>query len=87
VRGPQQRMLYTNELKSWFLAASAWQQIFGLHSRLAIQQVRRAHLTSLVKERTPALLQVSAGSLAPDAKIGAASLPKLQLLNSFVYIT
>jgi hypothetical protein len=30
--------LYTNEFKSWFLAASAWQQIFGLHSRLAIQQ-------------------------------------------------
>ena len=30
--------LYTNELKSWFLATSAWQQISGLHSRLAIQQ-------------------------------------------------
>jgi hypothetical protein len=30
--------LYTNEFNSWFLAASAWQQIFGLHSRLAIQQ-------------------------------------------------
>src|SRR5690348_5255017 len=54
--------IYTNELKSWFLAASAWQQIFGLHLRLAIQQ----------------------WSLAPDAKIGAASLPKFQLLSSFV---
>jgi hypothetical protein len=50
-------VLYTNELKSCFLAASAWQQIFGLRSRLAIQQ----------------------WSLAPDTKICAASLPKLQL--------
>jgi hypothetical protein len=49
--------------KVGFLAASAWQQIFGLRSRLAIQQ----------------------WSLAPDTKICAASLPKLQLLNSFVY--
>jgi hypothetical protein len=56
-------VIYPNELKSWFLAASAWQQIFGLRSRLAIQQ----------------------WSLAPDTKICAASLPKLQLLNSFVY--
>jgi hypothetical protein len=56
--------LYTNELKSWFLAVSAWQQIFSLHLRLAIQQ----------------------WSLVPGAKIGAASLPKFQLLNSFVYI-
>ena len=55
--------VYTNEFKSCFLAASAWQQIFGLHLRLAIQQ----------------------WSLAPDAKIGAASLPKFQLLSSFVY--
>jgi hypothetical protein len=31
-------ILYIKELKWWFLAPSVWQQIFSLHSRLAIQQ-------------------------------------------------
>ena len=38
--------LYPNEFKSWFLAASAWQQIFGPHSRLAVGNGR-----SLLKQK------------------------------------
>src|SRR5689334_11898454 len=35
---PRRRRVYTNEFKNWFLAASAWQQMFALESHLAIQQ-------------------------------------------------
>ena len=39
--------------KSWFLAASAWQQIFGLHSRLAIQQWSLAPDTKIYAASLP----------------------------------
>ncbi len=39
--------------KSWFLAASAWQQIFGLYSRLAIQQWSLAPDTKICAASLP----------------------------------
>ena len=44
--------IYSSKLKNWFLAASAWQQIFGLRSRLAswamVARSRRKNLRRLL---------------------------------------
>jgi proline iminopeptidase len=45
--------LYTNVFKNWFLAASAGLQIFGLHSRLAIQQWSLAPDTKICAASLP----------------------------------
>jgi hypothetical protein len=59
---------------------------FLVFSRALLFTASSQGLPDFPCKRAPsALLQVSAGSLVPDAKIGAASLPKFQLLNSFVY--
>jgi hypothetical protein len=78
--------LYRNELKIWFLAASAWHQIFGLHpasSRAAARFTSRSDASQAVgsllgnhcRDRISSLA-IRQWSHPPDTKIWAAFLPK-----------
>ena len=85
--------LYTNEFKSWFLAASAWQKISGPHSRLAVRQWSlppdaKIFACSALR-RSPGPSRVSAALPNGELKLALRQAKRLrsisQLLSSFVY--